>query len=123
MNDLFTNWLGQISLIAAVSVVVLGLKRLLRRFWPTQLLLIDFWPPFLIIFTHFLTLQTTDSSIVPYEVISLMIMGIGLTVLSVIQQGEILYGRFFRLFWRVTDLLMIMVYLLALVIFLLTRVA
>lgn len=120
MNDLFTNWLGQISLIGAVSVVVLGLKRVLRRFWPTHLLLIDFWPPFLIVFTHFLTLQTTDSSIVPYEVISLMILGIGLTILSVIQQGEILYGRFFKLFWRVTDLLTIVVYLLALVIYLIT---
>ncbi|MFC6202435.1 DUF3397 domain-containing protein [Lactiplantibacillus nangangensis] len=120
MHDLFTNWLGQISLIAAVSVIIFGLKRLLRRFWPAHLLIIDFWPPFLIVFTHFLTLQATDSSIVPYEVISLMIMGIGLTLLTVIQQGEILFGRFFKLYWRVTDLLTIVIYLLALGSFLLT---
>ncbi|BDZ31171.1 DUF3397 domain-containing protein [Lactiplantibacillus sp. WILCCON 0030] len=121
MSNLVTNWPGQIGLIVAISVVLFGLKRVLRRVWPAHLMLIDFWPPFLIVFTHFLTQQTTDSSIVPYEIISLMIMGIGLTLLTVIQQGEILYGRFFKLFWRVTDLLTIVVYLLALVIVLIAK--
>ncbi len=51
----------------------------------------------------------------------MMVLGIGLTVLEVIQQGEIIYRRFFRLYWRLIDLLAIVVYLVALVINLLFK--
>ncbi|AVK63263.1 DUF3397 domain-containing protein [Lactobacillus sp. CBA3606] len=115
MHDLFTTWLGQLSFIVVFSMILMGLKRLLGRHWPVGLLIIDFWCPFLIIFTHFLTMQAMADSIVPYEIISLMILGIGLTVLEVIQRGEILYGRFFRLYWRASDLVVILVYGLALI--------
>ncbi|MFC6180095.1 DUF3397 domain-containing protein [Lactiplantibacillus daowaiensis] len=114
MSDLFTNWLGQLLLLVIVTGVVWGCRRLLKHHWPQSLVLIDFWPPLLIIFTHYLTLQATESSIVPYEMLSLMILGIGVTILEVIQRGEILYGRFFRLYWRVCDLITILVYLIAL---------
>ncbi|WP_318765909.1 DUF3397 domain-containing protein [Lactiplantibacillus carotarum] len=121
MQQLFTNWLGQISLLAAVSIVIAGMRRLTRRIWPRGLTVLDFWPPFLIVFTHFLTLQTTESSLVPYEVISMMIFGIGLTVLEVVQRGEILYRRFFKLYWRLIDLLTVIVYLGALMTHLLVK--
>ncbi len=66
------------------------------------------------VFTHYLTLQATDSSLAPYEVLSLMILGIGLTIIEAVERGEILYWRFFKLFWRGTELLTLVVYLLAL---------
>lgn len=121
MNELLTTWFGQLIFLALVSIIILGLRRLTRKIWPNGLTLIDFWPPFLILFTHFLTLQATESSIVPYEVISMMVLGIGLTVLEVIQRGGIIYRRFFRLYWRLIDLLAIVVYLVALVINLLFK--
>lgn len=114
MRDLWTTWYGQLILLAAVSAVILVLKRVLHRFWPHGLRLMDFWPPFLMVFTHYLTLQATDSSLAPYEVLSLMILGIGLTIIEAVERGEILYWRFFKLFWRGTELLMLVVYLLAL---------
>jgi len=122
MHDLFTNWLGQLGLLVIVAIVFWGLKRVFKRRWPKTLLLIDFWSPLLIIFTHYLTLQATESSIVPYEMLSLMIMGIGLTLLEVLQRGEILYGRFFRLYWRATDLVTILVYVIAFGCFVLAKV-
>ncbi|BBM23068.1 hypothetical membrane protein, DUF3397 family [Lactiplantibacillus plantarum] len=73
-----------------------------------------FLAPFLMVFTHYLTLQATDSSLAPYEVLSLMILGIGLTIIEAVERGEILYWRFFKLFWRGTELLTLVVYLLAL---------
>lgn len=114
MPDLFTTWFGQLALLAAVTVILLVIRRLLGRFWPRRLNVLDFWPPLLLIFTHFLTLQATESSLLPYEIISLMIFGIGLTVLEVIQRGEILYWRFFKLYWRLCDLVTIVVYIAAL---------
>ena len=114
MRDLWTTWYGQLILLAAVSAVILVLKRVLHRFWPHGLRLMDFWPPFLMVFTHYLTLQATDSSLAPYEVLSLMILGIGLTIIEAVERGEILYWRFFKLFWRGTELLTLVVYLLAL---------
>ncbi|RRK11565.1 DUF3397 domain-containing protein [Lactiplantibacillus garii] len=121
MQQLWTIWPGQLSFLAAVSVIILAVRRVTRRFWPRGLMLIDFWPPFLIIFTHFLTLQATESSLVPYEVISMMILGIGLTIMEVIQRGEIIYQRFFKLYWRLIDLLAICVYLVALITHLLLK--
>jgi len=114
MQVLFTTWYGQLILLAAISVVILGCQWVGRRFWPHGLRLLDFWPPFLIVFTHFLTLQATDSSLAPYEILSLMILGIGLTLLEAIERGEILYWRFFKLYWRGIELLTIIVYLLTL---------
>jgi len=114
MQVLFTTWYGQLILLAAISVLVLGCQRFGQRFWPHGLRLLDFWPPFLIVFTHFLTLQATDSSLAPYEVLSLMILGVGLTVLEAIERGEILYWRFFKLYWRGAELLTLVVYVLAL---------
>lgn len=67
-------------------------------------------------------MQATESSIVPYEMLSLMILGIGITVLEVLQRGEILYGRFFRLYWRTCDLITILVYLIALVSYIVAKV-
>lgn len=116
MQELFTTWFGQIILLAAVSVIILGLRRVGRRIWPRGLVLIDFWPPLLIVFTHFLTRQVTDSSLLPYEVVSMMILGIGLTLIEGLQRGEILYGRFFKQYWRLLDILTIVVYLIALMI-------
>ncbi|VDG20777.1 DUF3397 domain-containing protein [Lactiplantibacillus mudanjiangensis] len=122
MQVLFTNWLGQLSLLVIVTLVMSGAHRLLKQHWPAGLLVIDVWPPLLIIFTHFLTMQATESSIVPYEMLSLMILGIGITVLEVLQRGEILYGRFFRLYWRTCDLITILVYLIALVSYIVAKV-
>lgn len=115
MQELLTTWFGQLIFLAAGSVVILVIRRVTRRFWPRGLALIDFWPPFLIVFTHFLTLQATESSLVPYEIISMMILGIGLTVLEVVQRGEILYRRFLRIYWRMIDVLAIVVYAVALI--------
>lgn len=114
MQNLFTTWIGQLVLLALGSGLVFGIKRVGHRFWPTGLRVLDFWPPLMLIFTHFLTLQATESSLLPYEVISLMILGIGVTLLEVVQRGEILYWRFFKLYWRGIDLLTIVIYLLAL---------
>ncbi|MFB9769439.1 DUF3397 domain-containing protein [Lactiplantibacillus modestisalitolerans] len=114
MKELLTTWYGEVVLLAAVSVVLMGLKRLLQRWWPRRLYLVDFWPPLLLYFTHHLTLQTTDSSLLPYEVMSLMILGIGLTLLEALNRGEILYGRFFKFYWRGVDLMTILIYLMAL---------
>jgi len=122
MTHLFTNWLGQIGLLVVLTGIVWGFKRILKRHWSNALLLIDFWPPLLIIFTHYLTLQATESSIVPYEVLSLMILGVGLTILEALHRGEILYGRFFRLYWRLLDLVTILVYLIALVCLILAKI-
>lgn len=94
MRDLWITWYGQLVFLAAISMIVLGAKRVAHRVWPHGLRLLDFWPPFLIVFTHFLTLQATDSSLAPYEVLSLMILGIGLTLIEAVERGEILYWRF-----------------------------
>ncbi|MBO2706624.1 DUF3397 domain-containing protein [Lactiplantibacillus plantarum] len=114
MRDLWTTWYGQLVFLAAISMIILGAKRVAHRVWPHGLRLLDFWPPFLIVFTHFLTLQATDSSLVPYEVLSLMILGIGLTLIEAVERGEILYWRFFKLYWRGAELLTLVVYILAL---------
>lgn len=114
MRELWTTWYGQLVFLAAISMIILGIKRVAHRVWPHGLRLLDFWPPLLIVFTHFLTLQATDSSLAPYEVLSLMILGIGLTLIEAAERGEILYWRFFKLYWRGAELLTLIVYILAL---------
>lgn len=42
MKELLTTWYGEVVLLAAVSVVLMGLKRLLQRWWPRRLYLVDF---------------------------------------------------------------------------------
>jgi hypothetical protein len=68
--------------------------------------------PFLFLGLHVLSKDSYNQSIVPYVIISVLLLGIGVALFQAYYYGEILYGRYFKMFWRVTFLLTLLLYVL-----------
>ncbi|EOH93443.1 lipoprotein [Enterococcus haemoperoxidus ATCC BAA-382] len=66
--------------------------------------------PFLFIGLNELSKDSYGQSIVPYMVISVLLLGICVAVFQAYYYGEILYGRYFKMFWRLVFLLSLMLY-------------
>ncbi|WP_375179194.1 DUF3397 domain-containing protein [Enterococcus rotai] len=66
--------------------------------------------PFLFIGLNELSKDSYGQSIVPYMVISVLLLGICVAVFQAYYYGEILYGRYFKMFWRLVFLLSLILY-------------
>lgn len=65
---------------------------------------------FLFIGLNELSKDSYGQSIVPYMVISVLLLGICVAVFQAYYYGEILYGRYFKMFWRLVFLLSLILY-------------
>ncbi|OTO20212.1 hypothetical protein A5875_001562 [Enterococcus sp. 3H8_DIV0648] len=54
-------------------------------------------------------LKTPDIT-VPYFLLTILLLGISVVVFQAYRYREIMYGRFFKMFWRLTFLLSVLVY-------------
>jgi len=60
----------------------------------------DLLVPFLILGIHILSELTYGSSLIPYFLIFIFGLGIVLLLIIAVKKGEILYGSFFKTYWR-----------------------
>ncbi|MBO0422661.1 hypothetical protein BCR22_06885 [Enterococcus plantarum] len=66
--------------------------------------------PFLFIGLNELSKDSYGQTIVPYMIISVLLLGICVAVFQAYYYGEILYGRYFKMFWRLVFLLSLVLY-------------
>ncbi|MFK4567135.1 DUF3397 domain-containing protein [Enterococcus sp. UD-01] len=66
--------------------------------------------PFLFIGLNELSKDSYGQSIVPYMIISVLLLGICVAIFQAYYYGEILYGRYFKMFWRIVFLLSLIMY-------------
>ncbi|MBP2098346.1 hypothetical protein J2Z52_001158 [Enterococcus rivorum] len=66
--------------------------------------------PFLLLGLNELSKNTYEQSIVPYLIISILLLGIGVAVFQAYYYGEIIYGRYFKMFWRLVFLISMILY-------------
>ncbi|MBL1223803.1 DUF3397 domain-containing protein [Enterococcus sp. BWR-S5] len=66
--------------------------------------------PFLLIGLHVLSKDTYGQTIIPYMFISILLLGICVALFQAYYYGELIYGRFFKMFWRLNFLLVLLVY-------------
>ncbi|MGX7195602.1 DUF3397 domain-containing protein [Enterococcus olivae] len=71
----------------------------------------DLSVPFLLYGIHQLSVATFPSSIFPYFLLSLFLLGMGLAFFHAYFYDEIKYDRFFKMYWRSVFLLSIVLYL------------
>lgn len=70
----------------------------------------DITVPFLIVGMHEISKSISTFSILPYFLLTILLLGISVVVFQAYRYREIMYGRFFKMFWRLTFLLSILVY-------------
>lgn len=70
----------------------------------------DISVPFLFIGMSVLSKDSYQQSIVPYLTISILLLGISVALFQAYYYGEILYGRYFKMFWRLTFLISMVLY-------------
>ncbi|MDU5335649.1 DUF3397 domain-containing protein [Enterococcus sp.] len=70
----------------------------------------DITIPFLIVGMHEISKSISSFSILPYFLLTILLLGISVVVFQAYRYREIMYGRFFKMFWRLTFLLSVLVY-------------
>lgn len=65
---------------------------------------------FLFVGLHELAQTVYGHSILPYFMIAVLILGIGVALFHAHYYREIMYGRFFKMFWRLVFLLSMVLY-------------
>lgn len=70
----------------------------------------DITVPFLIVGMHEISKSISTFSILPYFLLSILLLGISVVVFQAYRYREIMYVRFFKMFWRLTFLLSVLVY-------------
>ncbi|REC32139.1 hypothetical protein CF160_06650 [Enterococcus pseudoavium] len=70
----------------------------------------DITVPFLVVGMHEISKSISSFSILPYFLLTILLLGIGVVVFQAYRYREIMYGRFFKMFWRLTFLLSILIY-------------
>lgn len=70
----------------------------------------DITVPFLIVGMHEISKSFSSFSILPYFLLTILLLGISVVVFQAYRYREIMYGRFFKMFWRLTFLLSVLVY-------------
>lgn len=71
----------------------------------------DISVPFLFLGIHELSKNSYGQSIFPYFIISILLLGIGIAVFHAYFYGDIIYSRYFKMFWRLVFLLTMVLYI------------
>lgn len=71
----------------------------------------DITVPFLIVGMHEISKSISTFSFLPYFLLTILLLGISVVVFQAYRYREIMYGRFFKMFWRLTFLLSVLMYL------------
>ncbi|SJZ40766.1 Protein of unknown function [Pilibacter termitis] len=71
---------------------------------------VDIALPLLFIGIHGLSAFTYQASIVPYFLISILLLGISVAFFQAYFYEEIVYPRFIKMFWRLSFLMILLVY-------------
>lgn len=111
----FGTWLGSIIFVLGFILIATLLKRILRKYWPKQVQVIDLLPPLLLLLTHVLSVQSLGLTIVPFLILAWCLIGIASALMYAYRDGELIYAKFFKTIWKITDVYMIVWYLIVLV--------
>lgn len=76
----------------------------------------DITIPFLIVGMHEISKSISTFSILPYFLLTILLLGISVVVFQAYRYREIMYGRFFKMFWRLTFLLSFFVYFILIIV-------
>lgn len=70
----------------------------------------DLATPFLLIGMNKIASDITGQSALSYIIIALLLLGIAVAVLHAYYYGEIIYKRYFKMFWRLAFLMSLLAY-------------
>ncbi|WEG73852.1 DUF3397 domain-containing protein [Vagococcus intermedius] len=75
----------------------------------------DLATPFLLMSIHVISVDTYQKSAVPYVIIIILLMGVGVSLSHAYYYGDIQYERFFKTFWRIIFLVMLLAHLILII--------
>ncbi|QIL45587.1 DUF3397 domain-containing protein [Vagococcus coleopterorum] len=75
----------------------------------------DIMTPFLLMGIQALSIDSFQTSTLPYLLIIMLLIGIGVALGHAYYYGDIQYRRFFKIFWRIVFLVSVVVYFLMII--------
>ncbi|WP_057736011.1 DUF3397 family protein [Liquorilactobacillus uvarum] len=110
MVSILSVWYYQLLILAVIWILVSLVKKKVPKILPQKLLPIDIVIFFMFVGAHFLTLNKSGNSIVPYILLGMAVWGIFMTLVHGFVKGELIYSAFFLRYWRFVDLAIIIIY-------------
>ncbi|WP_034986638.1 DUF3397 domain-containing protein [Liquorilactobacillus sucicola] len=110
MEPILKIWYYQLLILFIIWLLSLVGKKKMMRFLPSKLLPIDVMTPFMLVGIHFLTLDESGNSIVPYVLLGMALWGILMTLNHVFIKGELGYRSFYWRYWRLADIVITIIY-------------
>ncbi|MFD1124924.1 DUF3397 family protein [Lentilactobacillus raoultii] len=104
MTVVFLGQLVFLLLVASIMILIRKNRSIKNRF---AIVPIDLWPPFLLVFIQQLSGTISERSVLPQIVIIWMTIGLVVLLWQILTDREMTYRRFFVLFWRLSDLLLV----------------
>lgn len=104
MTVVFLGQLFFLLLVASIMILIRKNRSIKNRF---AIVPIDLWPPFLLAFIQQLSGTISERSVLPQIVIIWMTIGLVVLLWQILTDREMTYRRFFVLFWRLSDLLLV----------------
>lgn len=104
------QWYVQLLILILVWIVLTFLKStILSKKFPNFKRL-DIFSLFLLVAINFLSEEMMNFSLVPFIICVLSAYGLIMALYDAFSQGQIIYKRFLVRFWRITDLLLLVIY-------------
>ncbi|WP_027107369.1 DUF3397 family protein [Ligilactobacillus ceti] len=115
MGDLFLQWYIQLGLIIVLAIILRIFKKYVPNFFKkTHLKKLDFLTIPILIAIHFISVGLFKLSLIPFIVFGMGFFGIVLAIIQYLHE-EFRYKRFFIVYWRILDLIVIIIYFVLLV--------
>lgn len=115
MGDLFLQWYIQLGLIIVLAIILRIFKKYVPNFLKkTHLKKLDFLTIPILIAIHFISVGLFKLSLIPFIVFGMGFFGIVLAIIQYLYE-EFRYKQFFIVYWRILDLIVIIIYFVLLV--------
>ncbi len=94
-----------VLLIVASLIVIIKKQKRLRNL--VRIIPVDSWPPLLLFFIYQISQHLQTGSLLPEVVIVWLCLGLFTLLWQIMIDSEMTYRRFFILFWRLSDLVLV----------------
>lgn len=101
---MFKSWLFWLVVFLVWNILILAIKKIIAKKWPSRIKTLDLNLPLLILGLHFMSKNLMGLSLLPFLIFALALFGIAMTLMYAFLEGDIIYRAFFVRYLRVADI-------------------
>ncbi|MCV3741634.1 DUF3397 domain-containing protein [Lentilactobacillus hilgardii] len=97
----------QLAVLLFIATVMILIRKKIMPHKRLKVVPVDLWPPFILFFIHQLSASAASGSVIPQIVIIWMTISLVALLWQILTDKKMTLRRFFVLFWRLSDLVLL----------------